>query len=460
MPKKILAQQAGLCFLFVAMFAAVAGVVPFHDDWTYLTAPIADFEWRMLLPGDSFWRPFDVLWGALMGAWTNAWPLANRIAICAGHCVNALLLCKIFSRLADKKSGLFAAAFFAVNSAVAATIVNTDTINQVWSLSFGLLALRVTLSHRHLTAYLLILLSVLFKESGVSWLAVIPLANAYQMWKSADGRESRIAVILFLAKRAFVGVGFLVGYLAIRFLLRGDITLGTGNYQLGFNVVEIFKNLSIALIVPLSGVDAFAFVKGNYLVAGLTVILAFAFWCLLAGCDNAWTSKGLSGFVTKILVAGAMSVALALPHCCMVATHPAEIHFYPVLFAGTWLISQVDFAKCSRISIGALVAAFVVLNAIVWTDKMSAVYASSERTDQLLSELRTKSLDYSKPVYVVVNADKSVIPYSVFSQTAAHGVDFGGACRLFNSWHPVDYRVIKASMIIELPVDSQVIRIK
>lgn len=61
MLKKISAQKAVLCFLFVVLFAAVAGVVPFHDDWTYLTAPIADFEWRMLLPGDSFLRRFSLI---------------------------------------------------------------------------------------------------------------------------------------------------------------------------------------------------------------------------------------------------------------------------------------------------------------------------------------------------------------------------------------------------------------
>lgn len=61
MLKKIFAQKAGLCFLFVVLFAAVAGVVPFHDDWTYLTAPIADSEWRMLLPGDSFLRRFSLI---------------------------------------------------------------------------------------------------------------------------------------------------------------------------------------------------------------------------------------------------------------------------------------------------------------------------------------------------------------------------------------------------------------
>ena len=55
-----------LSLLFVCGYIAVHGLMPFHDDWTYATAPNPDFTWNQLLPNVSFWRPFDVLWGALM----------------------------------------------------------------------------------------------------------------------------------------------------------------------------------------------------------------------------------------------------------------------------------------------------------------------------------------------------------------------------------------------------------
>ena len=45
-------RRMGIYFLMmVVLMAMVMPLLPFQDDWTYLTAPNPDFAWHDLLPG-------------------------------------------------------------------------------------------------------------------------------------------------------------------------------------------------------------------------------------------------------------------------------------------------------------------------------------------------------------------------------------------------------------------------
>ena len=110
--------------MWIALLALVVPLLPFQDDWTYLTAPNLDFAWRDLLPGEAFWRPFDALWGGILGRAPWLFPWANRIVIVLGHVLCVYLVARIVDELCDDKRGRFAAVvFFAVSSGIAAVIV-------------------------------------------------------------------------------------------------------------------------------------------------------------------------------------------------------------------------------------------------------------------------------------------------------------------------------------------------
>ena len=46
--KRIVIIYGLMCAVLLAL---VMPLLPFQDDWTYLTAPNPDFAWRDLLPG-------------------------------------------------------------------------------------------------------------------------------------------------------------------------------------------------------------------------------------------------------------------------------------------------------------------------------------------------------------------------------------------------------------------------
>ena len=95
--------------MWIALLALVMPLLPFQDDWTYLTAPNPEFAWRDLLPGAAFWRPFDALWGGILGRAPWLFPWVNRIVIVLGHVLCVYLVAWIVDALCEERRGRFAA---------------------------------------------------------------------------------------------------------------------------------------------------------------------------------------------------------------------------------------------------------------------------------------------------------------------------------------------------------------
>jgi hypothetical protein len=137
------------------------------------------------------------------------------------------------------------------------------------------------------------------------------------------------------------------------------------------------------------------------------------------------------------------------------------MHFYPVLFAGAFLLGVSPLKNSSRILKSSLLMVMAALSFVVWYDKLGEIHKRSERTKKLYAELQTKNIDFSKPVYFIVDVDKEVNYYSVFAGSAAHGVEFGKACRSFNGWKEFDWHMAYTpEQIVRIPFNAQTIRIK
>ena len=291
--------------LFVVLFVGVCDLMPFHDDWCYATAPNPDFEWSQLLPSAAFWRPFDVLWGALMARMPSFFPVANRLAVILAHAFSSLLVWEVLSKIAgDKLARIVGTLFFAVSSVIAATLFNSDTINQSWSFLMGILALWFALKYekvswkRWVTVNGLVLLSMLFKGSGVSWLAVIPLIL---FWRERNIKN------LFV--RWGVGIALLVFYFAMRFVLMGKVVVGGEYYTLGFNLKNVIVNFLMAVILPLSGFDMLAFACGHWSLMVVSVISSCVFWycwVVSARCDE---------IEVKVWMLVLTAIAFVASHC-------------------------------------------------------------------------------------------------------------------------------------------------
>ena len=62
---------------------------PTFDDWTYYTIPqMEPLTLHSLLPDGNYWRPFDVLFGYLLGLNYRLFPFLNHLFILLGHILN------------------------------------------------------------------------------------------------------------------------------------------------------------------------------------------------------------------------------------------------------------------------------------------------------------------------------------------------------------------------------------
>ncbi len=406
-----------------ALLAMVMPLLPFQDDWTYLTAPHPDFAWRDLLPGAAFWRPFDALWGGLLGRAPWLFPWANRIAIVLGHVLCVYLVARIVDELCDDSRSRFAAVgFFALSSGIAAVIVNTDSLNLVWSCVWGCIGTLALLKGRPLLlVFGCYAVSVLCKESGLSWLAVGPLL-VYA--KESDLRR--------LVKLACIGACLFALYLCLRFALQGGVMLGNeGDYALTLSPKTIGVNLSILAGLSLSGVDALAFVSHRYFLFGASAVLSVIAWCAFAACADLWRGKSAA---RRLFVCVAVILAFAAPHCLFKNHHPAEMHFYPVVLGTALGIALIPMDYVKRIPFIVSVVSMCAVFAIGWFDKMTAIYASSARAKALLAEVRDSVPDVSLAKEYRVLSAPEVVRYSVFSQPATWCLDNGRAFRCLNGW--------------------------
>lgn len=447
----MLKKFALLFGLFAALFAGVYDLMPFHDDWCYATAPNPDFAWTQLLPSAAFWRPFDVLWGVLMAKIPGLFPLANRFVVVLAHTLSSLLAWEVLGKIArDRLSRISGTLFFATSSVIAATLFNSDTINQSWSFLVGIIALYVALSRNEVSwrkwcaVNAIVFLSMLFKESGVSWLAVIPLIL---YWRERDA--------WFLVKRAVSGAGLLVLYFGLRFALMGTVAVGGEYYTLGFHFESVVINFVMSVLLPLTGFDMLAFVCEHWLLLVVSVVASFAFWCC-------WIeSAKRDELQIKVLLLSLMALAFAAPHCFFKGHHPAEMHFYPVIFAGSMFIGLTPVASGQLLTRCCGTVAMIVLFACGWYDRLIEVHRHSERTRTLFHELAKKGIDFSRPVYFIAEADPNVKYYSVFTESAGHGLYWGKACRALNGWRDFDYHLAYTmNQIVQIPIGAQTIRIK
>ena len=442
---------AMLSGLFAVLFAAVCGLMPFHDDWCYATAPNPDFAWSQLLPDASFWRPFDVLWGALMSKMPGFFPDANRFAVVFAHTLSSFFVWKALDKISkDHISCIVGTLFFAVSSVISATLFNSDTINQSWSFLLGIIALCVALGHEDVSwcrwgvVSGLVVLSMLFKESGISWLAVIPIVLC---WRERDFK-------LLLLRAAF-GAGVLAFYFALRFALMGRVAVGGEYYELGFDLENVAINFAMAVLLPLTQFDMLAFACEHWLLMVVSAAASLAFWwCWIASAKR-------DGMDSKVLLLVALALAFAAPHCFFKGHHPAEMHFYPVIFAGSIFIALTPVAAGQHRVRFFGISMMIVLFACGWYDKLTEVHRHSERTRMLFQELAKKGIDFSKPVYFIAEADPNVKYYSVFTESAGHGLYWGKACRALNGWRDFDYRLVATfEQRMRVPSGAQTVLIK
>ncbi|WP_455062334.1 hypothetical protein [Prevotella fusca] len=253
---------------------------PTFDDWTYYTVPQTEpLTLQNLLPDGNYWRPFDVLFGHFLGLDYRFFPSLNHLFILLGHILNTLLVYKILQwfRVSTLSRNL-SVIFFYLSSGTLGTVLNIDSLNQVYSLLWGLLALYSYISlsgYRKLILWLLCsLLSVFAKESGYLWFVCPP----FIVWSIGKERFNRVL------KHLLCGCSLFVLYLVCRFLLTDKFHLENNAYMI-FTAKQLLRNLGVLLGMSFYPIDYASLIhpQHRYLaVVAVTGLLPLPFiWLLL-----------------------------------------------------------------------------------------------------------------------------------------------------------------------------------
>jgi hypothetical protein len=262
-----------LCTPFLLM--ATITILPTFDDFTTLQSPqFTPLLHELLLPNDSFWRPFDYLFGCLLGRHIWLFPALNHIVITLGHAANAVLLwavCREF-KLSHTAADI-ATLFFFFSTATLGTTLAVDGLNQTFSQLWGLAALHVYIKTRqkplkHVLWPLLVMMAALSKENGLAWAVVIPLL-AFTF--SITGKRTALRD---------TGIGLLtaLAYLTARLLLAvtADINSEYTEATLASHLKDLLQLLAFTFL-PIDYMSLLYAPSRNWLLAAATLLLAMPF---------------------------------------------------------------------------------------------------------------------------------------------------------------------------------------
>lgn len=253
---------------------------PTFDDWTYYTVPQTEpLTLQSLLPDGNYWRPFDVLFGHLLGLNYRLFPFLNHLFILLGHILNTWLVYRILQwfRVSTLSCNL-SVVFFYLSSGILGTVLNIDSLNQVYSLLWGLLALYSYISlsgYRKFMLWLLCaLLSVFAKESGYIWFVCPP----FIVWSIGKERFNNVIRHLLCACLVFVF------YLVSRILLTDSFHM-EDNVYMELTATGLLRNLALLLGMTFYPIDYASLIHPQHrhlVVVAITGVLPLPFlWLLL-----------------------------------------------------------------------------------------------------------------------------------------------------------------------------------
>ncbi len=427
---------------FAILFLLTLKISPLADDWYYLTSPNLNPELTQLLPNELFWRPFDALFGFLLGQIPMLFPYLNRAFVITAHILSVYYMEKCLRHFEIKDWVVnFCVLYAMFSSAIYATIVSPDGLNQAYSLLFGIVGLYQYIKNPHKLSYVFFCaLSTLCKESGIVWICIIPFFNIMISLKKIgeifSDKQKRFETL----KAILIAGIFAIIYFGLRFTLLGNIALGNNGtrYSLSLFSFATIKNFVNIFANAVTGIDTISlFVStSSHIPFIITMFLSIIFlgYMMYLLIKTLLKKENRIGLFTLIICA----VLISLPHILIGSA--GEMHTYPTIFfvciiyafllnnSTSTLKSLIPFAICIFI-------AFSVSS----THKLIAIYDYSNKVELLTSEMRKNYTNSEESLMIVsLNEDSG---YSVFSQSAIAGTSYGKSMRKYFGWKelPISY---------------------
>lgn len=256
----------GILTTLISMFLR-----PTMDDWGYLCSPHLGTPFpKSLFPLTTYWRPFDGLLGFINTTNHHLFPHLNHLLIGIAHTINSFLIYGIGSQLGIRQRGLLITLlFFMLSPGILGTVLDVDSVNQAYSMLFGLWAIYYYLSDfsnkniwiKHFIMGCLIILSTLWKENGLIFFLIPPILSCgigKRTLKQAFGDASKLFIYPCI-------------YLIVRLSLSNLAIVSTGVYTEG-GIKMIARNIGMFCVFPWLPLDYVSILHAPSRIVLLAVI--------------------------------------------------------------------------------------------------------------------------------------------------------------------------------------------
>ena len=389
---------------------AVLPILPTHDDWAGTTKP--DFNPFFIKEHFLFygyhWRPFDTWIGYIVGRNPQVlWPTFNHILVVIGHLLCSLAVFQLLDTLRfDKVARNVATLFFFITPATMATVTAIDSQNQVYALTFGIIAFLMYIrlkKGKYIVWPILVFLATLCKENGLMWALISPIL-AYG-FKFIDQKTLKKDILICLSVIVFYALAIV--------LLPKDINIHP-EYEPG--MMKVVKNTIKFILTSFITVDYIYLLhhpSRHLLLAGVSLLLSLPFFYLIyiRNWKMYFTRQMVCIIICLIIAVGPhLGTVFSMMHTYAGLALIAVIIAYSIHFAGQ--------------SIKPWAIAFMLwIIAAVWIDihLIDSSIKSGLIGKKMAQEAIQKTGEPVKSVYVIIIEDDypklssfCVIPYEAF----------------------------------------------
>ncbi|MBQ3119015.1 MAG: hypothetical protein IJC10_04565 [Clostridia bacterium] len=428
---------------FAILFLLTLKISPLADDWYYLTSPNLNPELTQLLPNELFWRPFDALFGFLLGQIPMLFPYLNRAFVITAHILSVYYMEKCLRHFEIKDWVVnFCVLYAMFSSAIYATIVSPDGLNQACGLLFGLIGMYQYIKYPNKLNYVFFCaISTLWKESGMVWICVIPFLSIMISSKRISSIFTDKKIRIKTLNAVIIACAFVIVYFSLRFALLGSITLGNPNsrYSLSLFSLGALKNFVNIFANAMTGIDTISlFVKTSSPIPFIiTLLLSVMFLCYMMYLLVRIIQKRENIIKIFALIVGA--IIISLPHIAMGSA--GEMHTYPTIFFICLIYSfLLNNAPTSSLkSLVPFAICIFIAFSISASHKLTAIYDYSNRTDSLSSKMKENYTNSEDSLLIIsLNENNG---YSVFTQSAIAGTSYGESMKQYFDWQdlPISY---------------------
>ncbi len=376
------------------LLCAVLPVLPTHDDWAGTTKP--DFNPFFIKEHFFFygyhWRPFDTWTGYIVGRNPQLlWPAFNHILVVIGHLCCTVAIYKLLTVLNFPGTARnMATLSFFISPATMATVTAVDSQNQVFALTWGVVAFLFYIKRserKYVTWIPLVFLATLFKENGLMWAWICPvLAYGFDL---TDRRT--------LKKDLLTGTAIMAGYALAILLLPKDITIHPDYVPEDFKTIKNIVKFLFSTFITVDYIFLLHQPSRHLLLAALSFLLAapFLYEVYLRNIRLFANRKMVCTFACLLIaVSPHLGTVFSMMHTYAGMAMTAVITAYS--------ISHIEQIKPVAVAFGLWIAAALLINVHL----IDASVKSGLVGKKMAKEAIQKTGQPVKSVYVIIIEDE------------------------------------------------------